>query len=44
MGMLTFITGPVRAGKSTLAERFARESGLPVTYCATAAYDPTTIA
>ena len=37
--MLTFITGPVRAGKSNLAERLARASGRPVTYCATAARD-----
>jgi adenosylcobinamide kinase/adenosylcobinamide-phosphate guanylyltransferase len=37
--MLTFITGPVRAGKSTLAERLARECELAVVYCATAAWD-----
>ena len=37
--MLTFITGPVRSGKSTLAERFAHEAKRPVIYCATAARD-----
>ena len=37
--MLTFITGPVRSGKSTLAERFARDAQRPVIYCATAAPD-----
>jgi adenosylcobinamide kinase / adenosylcobinamide-phosphate guanylyltransferase len=37
--MLTFITGPVRAGKSTLAERLAHACGFPVTYCATAPQD-----
>jgi len=37
--MLTFITGPVRAGKSTLAERLACACRLPVIYCATAARD-----
>ena len=37
--MLTFITGPVRSGKSNFAERFARDSGRAVTYCATAARD-----
>lgn len=37
--MLTFVTGPVRAGKSTLAERLAHASGRRVIYCATAARD-----
>jgi adenosylcobinamide kinase / adenosylcobinamide-phosphate guanylyltransferase len=37
--MLTFITGPVRAGKSTLAERLARACGMTVVYCATGAWD-----
>jgi adenosylcobinamide kinase / adenosylcobinamide-phosphate guanylyltransferase len=39
--VLTFITGPVRAGKSALAERLARGSAHPVVYCATAARDDT---
>jgi len=33
---LTFITGPVRSGKSRFAERLAEQTGLPVTYIATA--------
>jgi adenosylcobinamide kinase/adenosylcobinamide-phosphate guanylyltransferase len=36
---LIFVTGPVRSGKSTFAARLARESGLPVTYVATAPRD-----
>jgi len=36
---LTFITGPVRSGKSRLAERLARETLCRVTYLATAARD-----
>ncbi|MGZ3502942.1 MAG: bifunctional adenosylcobinamide kinase/adenosylcobinamide-phosphate guanylyltransferase [Vulcanimicrobiaceae bacterium] len=38
---LTFVTGPVRSGKSRFAARLAREPGLPVTYIATAPRDPT---
>jgi adenosylcobinamide kinase/adenosylcobinamide-phosphate guanylyltransferase len=37
--VLTFITGPVRAGKSTLAQRLAEASRRRVIYCATAAWD-----
>jgi len=37
---LVFITGPVRSGKSRLAERIAGESGSPVVYLATARRDP----
>jgi len=37
---LTFITGPVRSGKSRFAERLAREAGGDVTYVATARVDP----
>ena len=37
--MLTFITGPVRSGKSALAQRLAVRSGRPVVFCATAALD-----
>ncbi|HWZ88349.1 MAG TPA: bifunctional adenosylcobinamide kinase/adenosylcobinamide-phosphate guanylyltransferase [Polyangiaceae bacterium] len=37
---LTFVTGPVRSGKSRFAERLAVETQLPVIYVATAAVDP----
>jgi adenosylcobinamide kinase / adenosylcobinamide-phosphate guanylyltransferase len=37
---LILITGPVRSGKSAFAEQLARASGKPVTYVATARYDP----
>jgi len=37
--VLTFITGPVRSGKSSLAQRIAARSGRPVIFCATAAID-----
>jgi adenosylcobinamide kinase/adenosylcobinamide-phosphate guanylyltransferase len=37
---LTFVTGPVRSGKSRFAERLAVESGGDVTYVATARTDP----
>jgi adenosylcobinamide kinase / adenosylcobinamide-phosphate guanylyltransferase len=37
---LTFVTGPVRSGKSRFAERVAVETQLPVIYVATAAVDP----
>jgi adenosylcobinamide kinase/adenosylcobinamide-phosphate guanylyltransferase len=37
---LTFVTGPVRSGKSRFAERLAVESGAGVTYVATAQTDP----
>jgi len=37
---VVFITGPVRSGKSAFAVRLARESGLDVTYVATAAAAP----
>jgi adenosylcobinamide kinase/adenosylcobinamide-phosphate guanylyltransferase len=37
---VVFITGPVRSGKSAFASRLAGESGLDVTYVATAAADP----
>lgn len=37
---LTFVTGPVRSGKSSFAAYLAAQSGLPVSYVATAArYD-----
>jgi adenosylcobinamide kinase/adenosylcobinamide-phosphate guanylyltransferase len=38
---LTFVTGPVRSGKSRFAEHLAMESGGAVTYVATARTDPT---
>jgi adenosylcobinamide kinase/adenosylcobinamide-phosphate guanylyltransferase len=38
---LTFVTGPVRSGKSRFAERLATESGGDVLYVATARTDPT---
>jgi adenosylcobinamide kinase/adenosylcobinamide-phosphate guanylyltransferase len=37
---VTFVTGPVRSGKSAFGVRLARESGSPVTYLATAAGAP----
>jgi adenosylcobinamide kinase / adenosylcobinamide-phosphate guanylyltransferase len=37
---VVFITGPVRSGKSAFGVRLARESGLDVTYVATAAGAP----
>jgi adenosylcobinamide kinase / adenosylcobinamide-phosphate guanylyltransferase len=37
---VVFITGPVRSGKSAFGVRLARESGLAVTYVATAAGEP----
>ncbi len=37
---LTFITGPVRSGKSRFAERLAAATGRPVLYIATARADP----
>jgi adenosylcobinamide kinase / adenosylcobinamide-phosphate guanylyltransferase len=37
---LVFVTGPVRSGKSAFGVRLAAESGLEVTYVATAARDP----
>jgi adenosylcobinamide kinase/adenosylcobinamide-phosphate guanylyltransferase len=40
---LTFVTGPVRSGKSRFAERLAMESGGDVTYVATARTDPTDV-
>ena len=37
---VVFVTGPVRSGKSAFGVRLARESGLDVTYVATAAHEP----
>jgi len=37
---LTFVTGPVRSGKSRFAERLARERGGDVVYAATSRVDP----
>jgi adenosylcobinamide kinase/adenosylcobinamide-phosphate guanylyltransferase len=37
--VLTFITGPVRSGKSSLAQRLASRSGRHVVFCATATVD-----
>jgi adenosylcobinamide kinase / adenosylcobinamide-phosphate guanylyltransferase len=37
--VLTFITGPVRSGKSSLAQRLAASSGRRVIFCATATLD-----
>jgi adenosylcobinamide kinase / adenosylcobinamide-phosphate guanylyltransferase len=37
--VLTFITGPVRSGKSALAQRLAERSGSHVVFCATATLD-----
>jgi adenosylcobinamide kinase/adenosylcobinamide-phosphate guanylyltransferase len=39
MGVV-FVTGPVRSGKSAFGVKLARESGLEVTYVATAAHEP----
>lgn len=38
--MITFVTGPVRAGKSAFAEKLASVSGRSVVYVATAQWDP----
>jgi adenosylcobinamide kinase/adenosylcobinamide-phosphate guanylyltransferase len=38
--MVVFVTGPVRSGKSAFGVKLARESGLDVTYVATAAHEP----
>jgi adenosylcobinamide kinase / adenosylcobinamide-phosphate guanylyltransferase len=38
--VLTLITGPVRSGKSTLAQRLAAKSGKRVVFCATGMIDP----
>ncbi len=37
---VVFVTGPVRSGKSAFGVKLARESGLAVTYVATAAHEP----
>jgi adenosylcobinamide kinase / adenosylcobinamide-phosphate guanylyltransferase len=37
---LIFVTGPARSGKSAFGVRLALESGLEVTYLATAAHEP----
>jgi adenosylcobinamide kinase/adenosylcobinamide-phosphate guanylyltransferase len=37
---ITFVTGPVRSGKSLMAQGLASESGFRVTYVATAKRDP----
>ena len=37
--MLTLVTGPVRSGKSRFAQHLATQTGLPVTYVATAQHD-----
>jgi adenosylcobinamide kinase/adenosylcobinamide-phosphate guanylyltransferase len=39
MGVV-FVTGPVRSGKSAFGAKLAGESGLDVTYVATAAHEP----
>ncbi len=38
--MVVFFTGPVRSGKSRLAQELAKQSALPVTFVATARVDP----
>ena len=38
--MVVFFTGPVRSGKSRLAQELAAQSSLPVTFVATARVDP----
>ncbi|MGA8533474.1 MAG: bifunctional adenosylcobinamide kinase/adenosylcobinamide-phosphate guanylyltransferase [Candidatus Tumulicola sp.] len=37
---VVFVTGPVRSGKSAFAVKLAGQSGLDVTYVATAAHEP----
>ncbi len=37
---VVFVTGPVRSGKSAFGVKLARETGLAVTYVATAAHEP----
>ncbi len=39
--MISLLTGPVRSGKSTRAQRLAERTALPVTYVATHRVDPT---